>query len=230
MINDFIDTHLLQLQILGQVALAMLLGALIGFDREFSKKPAGLRTHMLVAGAAGLIVKLAELAIIQFEGISGLESLRFDPIRVFVAVVTGVSFLGAGTIIRQGQDNRVEGLTTNLKNNPLPVIKRVKISRIKNKEKTLSDRKEYIERMSKQLKSWDDQIIKLEEKAAGVNKETKEKYRNELFKLKKQENNTRQKLEELKKSGDEAWDDLKKGFEKSWSELSSAFENAHSGF
>jgi putative Mg2+ transporter-C (MgtC) family protein len=112
MINDFIDTHLLQLQILGQVALAMLLGALIGFDREFSKKPAGLRTHMLVAGAAGLIVKLAELAIIQFEGISGLESLRFDPIRVFVAVVTGVSFLGAGTIIRQGQDNRVEGLTT----------------------------------------------------------------------------------------------------------------------
>jgi chromosome segregation ATPase len=124
----------------------------------------------------------------------------------------------------------LDGWKKNLKNNPLPVIKRVKISRIKNKEKTLSDRKEYIERMSKQLKSWDDQIIKLEEKAAGVNEETKEKYRNELFKLKKQENKTRQKLEELKKSGDEAWNDVKKGFEKSWSELSSAFENAHSGF
>ena len=101
-----------QLEILGQTALAMLLGAFIGLDREFARKPAGLRTHMLVAGAAALIVNLAGVAALHFEDLIGTTYLSADPIRIFVAVITGISFLGAGTIIRQAQETRIEGLTT----------------------------------------------------------------------------------------------------------------------
>jgi putative Mg2+ transporter-C (MgtC) family protein len=108
----FFESHFLQFQILGQTTLAMLLGALIGLDREFAKKPAGLRTHMLVAGASALIMKLAEISVSHFEKLFISEHLRADPIRVFVAVVTGISFLGAGTIIRQQEGRQVEGLTT----------------------------------------------------------------------------------------------------------------------
>lgn len=108
--QEFFAENSLQLRILLQTALAMFLGALIGLDREFAKKPAGLRTHILVAGAAALIVNLAEVAVTHFAGTVNLEFLRADPIRIFVAVVTGISFLGAGTIIRG--ESGVEGLTT----------------------------------------------------------------------------------------------------------------------
>ena len=101
-----------QLEILGQVTLAMILGAVLGLDREFSRKPAGLRTHMLVAGAAALIVKLSAISVIYFQELLTRDILQLDPTRIFVAVVTGISFLGAGTIIRQGSGRRIEGLTT----------------------------------------------------------------------------------------------------------------------
>jgi putative Mg2+ transporter-C (MgtC) family protein len=99
-----------QLQILGAVALAMLLGAIVGFEREMAEKPAGLRTHMLVAGASALLVGLTDTMLRRF-GATG-EGLRADPIRVIEAVVTAVGFLGAGTIIRRSGGDRVEGLTT----------------------------------------------------------------------------------------------------------------------
>lgn len=101
-----------QFQILGYVALAMLLGAIIGFERELENKPAGLRTHMLVSGAAALFVSMGDVMIEHFaEGVPG-DIVRSDPIRIMQAVVTGVSFLGAGTILRDRSRNRVEGLTT----------------------------------------------------------------------------------------------------------------------
>ena len=101
-----------QLRILSLVALAMGLGAVIGFERELADKPAGLRTHMIVAGAASLFVALGDVLVRHFDmGISH-DVLRTDPIRVIEAVITGVSFLGAGTIIRAESDRRVEGLTT----------------------------------------------------------------------------------------------------------------------
>ena len=104
--------YLPQLEILGQIALAMILGAVIGLDREFARKPAGLRTHMLVSGAAALIVKLSEISLSHFQPLISDSQLQVDPTRIFVAVVTGISFLGAGTIIRQGTGKKVEGLTT----------------------------------------------------------------------------------------------------------------------
>lgn len=81
-------------------------------NREFSRKPAGLRTHILVSGAAALIVNLGQVAAVRFGQLPVAESLRYDPLRLFVAIITDVSFLGAGTIIRQADKNRVEGLTT----------------------------------------------------------------------------------------------------------------------
>ncbi|MCI0721969.1 MAG: MgtC/SapB family protein, partial [Acidobacteria bacterium] len=101
-----------QLQMLAYVALAMLLGGLVGLDREAARKPAGLRTHMLVSGAAALLVLLGHVMVRNYD--AKLASLlTSDPIRIIEAVITGVSFLGAGTIIRDPRDGgQVEGLTT----------------------------------------------------------------------------------------------------------------------
>ncbi len=101
-----------QLQALGQVALAMALGALIGVEREFAHKPAGLRTHMLVAGAAALLIGLVDALLHYFLVPSISPLVRADPVPVITAVVTAVGFLGAGTIIRRSDSDHVEGLTT----------------------------------------------------------------------------------------------------------------------
>jgi putative Mg2+ transporter-C (MgtC) family protein len=107
-----IGVYQIQFQILAYVALAMLLGAAIGLEREIEDKPAGLRTHMLVAGAAALLVALGDVMIKHFNVALGSELVRSDPIRIIQAVITGVSFLGAGTIIRHSSTHQVEGLTT----------------------------------------------------------------------------------------------------------------------
>lgn len=101
-----------QLSILLRLLVAMVLGALIGLDREAADKPAGLRTHMLVAGAAALLVMLGELVVVQLTGALGSQVINADPIRIIAAIITGVSFLGAGTIIRQRSNGGVSGLTT----------------------------------------------------------------------------------------------------------------------
>ncbi len=101
-----------QLQVLGEVALAMALGALLGVEREFAHKPAGLRTHMLVAGAAALLVGLVDALLHRFLLPSISPLVRADPVPVITAVVTAVGFLGAGTIIRRSDSDHVEGLTT----------------------------------------------------------------------------------------------------------------------
>jgi putative Mg2+ transporter-C (MgtC) family protein len=101
-----------EIRILFQVAVAMFLGALVGLEREFKQKPAGLRTHMLVAGAAALLLALGDVVIGHFRVELGQQVVQSDPIRIMEAVITGVSFLGAGTIIRHRGTNQVEGLTT----------------------------------------------------------------------------------------------------------------------
>ncbi|MBB87132.1 MAG: hypothetical protein CMP06_07530 [Xanthomonadales bacterium] len=88
----------------------MALAGIIGFERETDGKAAGFRTHMLVGGAAALLVGSADLLIDRFGADAG-NAMRTDPIRVVEAIVAGVSFLGAGTIFVSGQD-RVRGLTT----------------------------------------------------------------------------------------------------------------------
>jgi putative Mg2+ transporter-C (MgtC) family protein len=100
----------LQLQILGNLVIAMILGGIIGFEREVAQKPAGLRTHMLVAGSAALLTGLGHVLVPQM----GIDEplIRADPIRMIEAIITGISFLGAGTIIHNRGENEIEGLTT----------------------------------------------------------------------------------------------------------------------
>jgi uncharacterized membrane protein YhiD involved in acid resistance len=76
-----------QLEMLGEVALAMALGALIGLERELAHKAAGLRTHMLVAGAAAMLVGLVDALLHRFllPAISPL--VRADPVPVITAAV-----------------------------------------------------------------------------------------------------------------------------------------------
>lgn len=101
-----------QLQGIGEVALAMLLGGVIGFEREMADKPAGFRTHTLVAGASAMLVVLGDALVLRFNAVAGAELVRSDPIRIVQAIITGISFLGAGTIIRRNSTDQVEGLTT----------------------------------------------------------------------------------------------------------------------
>lgn len=90
--------------------LAVVLGGFIGYERERADKPAGLRTHMLVTAATTLIVGIGE-ALVRESGIDS-SLLRADPLRLIEAVVAGVTFLGAGTILRRPDETAVEGLTT----------------------------------------------------------------------------------------------------------------------
>jgi putative Mg2+ transporter-C (MgtC) family protein len=102
---------MMQLEIVGEVGLAMLLGGVIGFEREVADKPAGFRTQMLVAGSAALLVGLADAMLLRFL-VEGKTNVTADPIRIVEAIVTGISFLGAGTIFRKTASEQVQGLTT----------------------------------------------------------------------------------------------------------------------
>jgi putative Mg2+ transporter-C (MgtC) family protein len=85
-----------------RIVLAGVLGGLIGLERELREREAGLRTHLLVAVGA---------ALFTIAGAYGFESARFvDPTRVAAQIVTGIGFLGAGAILRQGLS--IRGLTT----------------------------------------------------------------------------------------------------------------------
>ncbi|SDX42394.1 MgtC/SapB family protein [Lysobacter enzymogenes] len=100
-----------QLWVVGGAAYAMLLGGAIGFERELRNRPAGFRTHMLVAGASSLLIGMGLLAIGD-PRFRAPFLINMDPMRLVEAVVAGVSFIGAGTIFawRGGRD--VAGITT----------------------------------------------------------------------------------------------------------------------
>ena len=98
-----------ELKVAGEVGLAMLLGGLIGLEREAARKPAGFRTHMLVSGSAALIIGAGHALVLTF---GEMGAVRSDPVGLIGAIVTGVSFLGAGTIFFRKQKEVVEGLTT----------------------------------------------------------------------------------------------------------------------
>ncbi len=98
--------------ILLRVAAAMLFGGVIGVERELGKHAAGLRTHMLIAGAAALIVGLGDSVAEHFQQDRYRDLLQVDPIRLIEAVVACVGFVGAGAILRGNKEGEVSGLTT----------------------------------------------------------------------------------------------------------------------
>ena len=81
-----------------------LLGTLVGWERQMGRKPAGLRTHVLVCMGSTMFTLLTVHAVTAFGG-TGM-----DPTRIIHGVITGVGFLGAGSILRQ--EGYVQGLTT----------------------------------------------------------------------------------------------------------------------
>jgi putative Mg2+ transporter-C (MgtC) family protein len=89
-----------ELWVLLDVFIAMILGGLVGLERERQHKPAGLRTHMLIAGAANVLVflsiSLSERSVDMIDD----SVIGMDPIRIIQAIIVGVSFIGAGTIFK----------------------------------------------------------------------------------------------------------------------------------
>ena len=99
-----------ELATLVKLLLAVVLGGIIGFEREMADRPAGLRTHMLVAATATMLVILARRLVLAF---TPLDLVTHDPVRVIEAIIVGISFLGAGTIFRSKDGGEpVQGLTT----------------------------------------------------------------------------------------------------------------------
>ncbi|OHB76936.1 MAG: hypothetical protein A2Z34_10895 [Planctomycetes bacterium RBG_16_59_8] len=92
-----------ELEMVGRLGLAAFLGGMIGLEREMHSQSAGLRTHMVVAVGAALIM-LVSIHVAQGSPGQG------DPSRIAAQVVSGIGFLGAGAILRFGMS--VKGLTT----------------------------------------------------------------------------------------------------------------------
>jgi putative Mg2+ transporter-C (MgtC) family protein len=102
--EDFSDLPSLALaaRLVVRLLVAAILGGLLGFDREEKGKPAGLRTHMLVALGCALLVAMGESY--------GMASS--DLSRVVQGIVTGIGFVGAGAILKMTEEGQVRGLTT----------------------------------------------------------------------------------------------------------------------
>ncbi len=90
-----------QLELAGRLAVGLVLGALIGFERELHRQPAGFRTHSLVALGSALFT------VISAYGFTGPS---IDPTRIAAQIVSGIGFIGAGTILQYR--GSVRGLTT----------------------------------------------------------------------------------------------------------------------
>ena len=85
---------------------SMAVGMVIGTEREYSNRPAGMRTHILVALGACAVMLTGQMIFAQYHSYGAAP----DPARLAAQVITGVGFLGAGTIMREGPT--VRGLTT----------------------------------------------------------------------------------------------------------------------
>ncbi|RYG72749.1 MgtC/SapB family protein [Lentibacillus lipolyticus] len=104
--DQIIGDHFLTIMI--RIVIALILSGLIGFERELKNHSAGFRTHILVGVGACLMMLLS---LYGFESlIDAYDNVRFDPARIPSYVISGIGFLGAGTIIVNGMT--IRGLTT----------------------------------------------------------------------------------------------------------------------
>ena len=95
---------------LGRLALAAALGSIIGLEREFREREAGLRTHLLVSLGSALFTIVSAFGFHDVLSHDPQAVVRLDPSRIAAQIVSGIGFLGAGAIIRQGLS--IRGLTT----------------------------------------------------------------------------------------------------------------------
>jgi putative Mg2+ transporter-C (MgtC) family protein len=106
--NSFMGSY--ELSILIKLFLAALAGGLVGLEREKHGRPAGMRTNLLVSLGACTIMIISEAFYLKYGMYGGETTLRLDPSRTAAQIVTGIGFLGAGVIIKEGAT--VRGLTT----------------------------------------------------------------------------------------------------------------------
>jgi len=99
-----------ELAVTVRLLLAAAAGSLVGLERETHGRPAGLRTHLLVAVASCLMMIISEGFFLKYQHIPGTSVLRIDPSRVAAQIVAGIGFIGAGVILKEGLS--VRGLTT----------------------------------------------------------------------------------------------------------------------
>ena len=90
-----------------RLSLSFLVGGLIGLERQMHRRPAGLRTHILVCIGSCLIMLTSLYVFDIYKAVANL-----DPSRIASGVITGIGFLGAGAIIREREKEDVKGLTT----------------------------------------------------------------------------------------------------------------------
>jgi len=103
MVNEF--NWLIDSSVLLRLILAVLLGGVIGMEREMHGRPAGFRTHIVVCLGATMLIVGSEFYQNHFD-----SGTVFDPNRMAAGIITGIGFLGAGAIMRE--ENMVRGLTT----------------------------------------------------------------------------------------------------------------------
>ncbi len=101
-----------QLFILLDVIITSVLTALIGFERESEDKPAGIRTNIIIGGVSCLLISLTNPLLQFLDAHNNMNLINADPIRVLNALILGVSFVGAGTILKLTDQKKVVGLTT----------------------------------------------------------------------------------------------------------------------
>jgi len=97
-------TPISETDVILRLVVSCILGGLIGFERESLDRPAGLRTHILVCVGSAL------MTLVSIYGFTSFDTVTKDPGRIAAQVVSGIGFLGAGTILREGLT--VTGLTT----------------------------------------------------------------------------------------------------------------------
>jgi putative Mg2+ transporter-C (MgtC) family protein len=93
------------LNMAARLVLAVVLGGVIGYEREHTQRPAGFRTHIVVCVAAALVMEISDFIFQHYHSF-----VNMDPARLGAQVISGIGFLGAGTILRDGFS--VKGLTT----------------------------------------------------------------------------------------------------------------------
>lgn len=101
--SDFFQSQSWQMVL--QLLLAAFLGGLIGIEREALRRAAGLKTYILVCMSCALFTIISYVGFKEFIG-----TTSFDPSRIAAGILTGIGFIGAGTILRK--ENKIEGVTT----------------------------------------------------------------------------------------------------------------------
>ena len=104
--NEYLNMSPGLLEVCLRLVCAMIVGLIIGIEREYTHRPAGMRTHILVALGACAVSITGEMIFHQYSALGSSA----DPARLTAQVITGVGFLGAGTILREGVN--IKGLTT----------------------------------------------------------------------------------------------------------------------